>query len=263
MEYPENLGIADGRFRLKKLIRGWSINGLWVATDQQRERDVWVTIRRMGPNHALAKKLDVQAFGIPAPLYIGPPDLYTPDGQEARKIHFCVVDEIPAGEELANVGRLSPSAAIQLGRDLCEVVATWAAVADGYILRGLRPETIFVSTDTRRFIGATPRPYLMLGNQNEFDAYPSLSFDPPTLGPWEIDRHDAVFTVALLIWWSVTGVHAYAVPGDSVENNAFFDRRLPFDGPPSLGNVLERALVSDPAKRIDLEQLRAGLDQLA
>ena len=261
MDYPEDLRVANGRFRFRKLIRGRYIDGLWLAIDEQRDRDVWVTIRYARHTPGRTQRLDFQAFGIAAPLYIGPPDLYTPEDEGARE-HVCVVDEIPAGVELASVGRLAPSAAIQLGRDLCEVVATWAAVADGYILRGLRPETIFVSPDNRRFIAATPRPYWLLGN-SEFDAYPSISFDPPTLGPYEIERHDAVFTVALLIWWSVTGIDPYAIPGDSVENNAFYDRRLPFDGPPSLGSVLERALVSDPAKRIDLEQLRAALDELA
>lgn len=261
-QFPDGLGVGGGRFRLASLLRGTPSDGLWTARDHERARDVWVTLRHARHTRARAEKLQFETFGISAPLYIGPPDLYTPNGESVRDAHVCVVDDIPDGVELARVGRLSLGAGIQLGIDLCEVVATWAAVADGYILRGLRPETIFVSAEGHRFTGATPRPYFLLGNQNEFDAYPSMSFDPPTPGPYEIERRDAVFTVALLLWWVVTGVHPYVIPGTSTDRNEYEDNRLPFDGAAPLGHVLERALVADPARRTDLDELRSSLARL-
>ena len=91
------------------------------------------------------------------------------------------------------------------------------------------------------------------------DAYPSLSFDPPTPGPYEITSHDAVFTVALLIWWSATHVHPYEVSGTDTERNQCEDRRIPFAGDAKLGAILERALVADPAVRPDVAHFRGQL----
>lgn len=251
-QFPDGLEIANGRFRLAKLVRGTASDGLWTATDRAEHRDVWVTIRHARHTQARAQKLDFQAFGIAAPLFIGPPDLYSPGGEGVRDAHVCVVDSIPDGEAL---GRLTTAQAIDLGASLCNVVGTWARVMDGYVLRGLRPETIFVSRSTQLFTGATPRPYFLLGNQNEFDAYPSLSFDPPALGPYEIEKRDAVFTIGLLVWWAATGIHPYVVRGTDTMQNQLDDRRLPFDGAPELGQLLERALVADPDARITLEAL--------
>ena len=72
-----------------------------------------------------------------------------------------------------------------------------------------------------------------------------VAFDPPGLGHYELDVCDAVFTVALLVWWGVTGVHPYMIPGADYERNELEDRRVPFDGPVPLGKLLERALVAD------------------
>jgi hypothetical protein len=259
--YPEGVSVGGGRFRLERRLRGWHRDGLWLASDRQRNREVWVTIRRFDCSEVRRRKFTFHALGIAAPLYVGPPDLDREDGEEMRNAHCCIVDEIPEGDDLASVGRLSYREAIQLGCDLCDVVADWAS-ADGYILRGLRPETIFVSKGSRRFTGATPRPLFLLGNQNEFDAYPSLSFDPPPWGPNEFDQPDAVFIVALLIWWALTGIHPYVIPGTDTERNELDDRRLPFDGPAPLGDLLERALVADRATRIGLDRFRAELAQL-
>ncbi len=261
-QFPEELEIAAGRFRLARLLRGTYHDGLWSAVDRQCDRAVWVTLRHARHSQGRARLLDFHAFGINAPLYIGPPDIYSPGGEDVRDANVCVVDEIPEGEELAGIPSLRTKEAIDLGIALCDVVSTWAATSDGYVLRGLRPETIFLATADRRFIGATPRPYFLLGNQNEFGAYPSLSFDPPTPGRYQFTSHDAVFTVALLIWWSATHVQPYEKAGTDTEQNQFEDRRAPFAGDPELGAVLERALVADPGARLDIDQLRGQLARL-
>lgn len=260
-QFPEELEVADGRFRLVRLVRGAYHNGVWSAVDRERDRNVWVTLCHARHSSARARLLDFRAFGVAAPLYIGPPDLYSPGGEHVRDAHFCVVDEIPDGEELAGIPVLETQDAIHLGLALCDVVTSWAAALDGYILRGLRPETIFVAAD-RRFTAATPRPYFLLGNRNEFDAYPSLSFDPPTPGRYQFTSNDAVFTVALLIWWSATHVQPYEKAGTDTERNQCEDRRVPFAGDAKLGAVLERALVADPGARLDVDQLRGQLARL-
>ena len=74
---------------------------------------------------------------------------------------------------------------------------------------------------------------------------------------------DAVFTVALLVWWAVAGAQPYVIAGTDPEANAFHDRRVPFDGPPALGAILDRGLVADPDGRISLEELRAAFGTIA
>ena len=67
-----------------------------------------------------------------------------------------------------------------------------------------------------------------------------------------------MFTLALVVWWAITGAHPYIIPGTSTDKNLFEDRRIPFDGPRPLGALLEAALVAEVEHRIELEALKAG-----
>ena len=264
MEFPEGLTIAYGRFRLEKLLRGASRDGLWLARDLKMQgRHVWVTIRQAKSTAQRTKMLTFCAHGVPLPIYVGPPDLYAPEGEKVRDAHLCVVDEIPDGVDLSQAGRLAARQSIELGVELCSLLATWATASDGVVLRGLRPETIFVSPVDHRFVGATPSPYYLLGNQNEYSAYPRVAFDPPGMGHYILDVCDGVFTVALLVWWALTGVQPYVIDSTDHERNELEDRRIPFDGPLPLGKLLERALVADRDARISLDEFRDGLAALA
>ena len=267
-EYPEGLTIAKGRFQLTRLLRGEDRDGLWLATDREANREVWVTIRRMRPMPHHFKLLTFSAYGIRPPLYVGEPDAYEAGGEYLERADLVFVDEIPKGQTIADVGRLDMREAAQLGIDLCDVVVDWAAACDGYIYKGLRPETIFVSgaTGARRFTGATPRPYLMLGIEtNGFECirggYPSPPFDPPyeELSP---APHDALFTVALLVWYAVTGIHPFDVPGSSTDSNIWAGNRHPYDGPAALGPILDRALVAERTERCSVDEFKAALAAL-
>jgi hypothetical protein len=145
---------------------------------------------------------------------------------------------------------------------LCDVVASWAAGSAGMIFAGLHPETVYLD-EQRRFLHAVPRPHFLLGLQDSFYGYRNISFAPAGYSGSLMEVRDAVFTVALLVWWAVAGAQPYDIAGTDPESNAFNDRRVPFDGSAELGAILDRALVADPDKRIGLDELRSAFGTLA
>jgi hypothetical protein len=225
-----------------------------------------VTLRAAGQRNwnkeKSARKLAFTAHGIHAPEYVGRPDIYF--GEDLRDQNFCVVDRMLEGTELSNAGPLDPTEAALLGIELCDLITSWAEINEGFILRGLRPETIFVQGQpgSRRFTGALPRPYFLLGNHNSFCAYPDLEFDPPCLGVFQIILHDALFTVAMILWYAMTGQHPYVIPKTDTCDNEYYDKRIAFEGPKPIGAILESALVSDPASRIQVDAFKAALLEL-
>ena len=90
--FPEGLTVSDGRFRLTTLLRGVSQTGLWIATDQKRNVDVWVTLRHVAPTKDRLDKLTFSAYGIPPPLYIGSPDVYTVGDEDVRDSCLVIVN---------------------------------------------------------------------------------------------------------------------------------------------------------------------------
>lgn len=262
-EFPEGLTVAKGRYRLTTLLRGEQSEGLWVATDREHGSDVWVTFRNIPATQPLLDKLTFSAKGVAAPLYVGAPDPYRPGDDHVPRAFLVIVDEIPNGQALAEAGRLEVREAIRLGLDLCEVITEWAAARGGYVLNGLRPETVFVigEAGARRFSAATPRPYYILSDESPYGSYPYPPYRPPS-GDWDPSPHDALFVVALLIWYAVTGIHPYVIPNSDMRVNQWHDTRLPFEGPAALGELLERALIADLALRISVVDFRAGLEKL-
>lgn len=254
--FPAGVTIAHGTYTFSRLVRGEPVEGMWQAT-ASGSGDVWVTLRRLRSNQQRMQLFDFCAPGIPRPLYMGPPDF----DDERREYMFCVVDAIPRGASLASLGRLSVRSSVQLGIDLCEVVERWAESANGLVFAGLHPETIYLEGGEQpRYVAAVPRPHFLLGLQLDFYGYPNISFDPPGYRSSAMEAHDAVFTVALLVWWAVCAVQPYYLPGTDYERNEFEDRRALFPGPEALGAILARALVCDRRNRIELVQFR---DELA
>lgn len=258
MEFPEGMTVAQGRFTLRALLRGEPRDGLWSAAEGDRDAAAWVTLRSMRRSPERDRILGFSSYGIEAPLYIGAPDIEA----EHRDYYYCVVDAVPTGTALARAGRLSEHEGARLGVALCDVVASWTAGSAGMIFSGLHPETVYLD-EQRRFTRAVPRPHFLLGLQYSFYGYRNISFDPPGYRGSLMEARDAVFTIALLVWWAVAGVQPYIIAGTDPEANAFDDRRLPFDGPPALGVILDRALVGDPTKRISIDELRAAFGAIA
>ena len=257
MEFPEGMTVAQGRFTLRALLRGEPLEGLWSAAEGAREAVAWVTLRRLRASPDRDRILRFSSYGIEAPLYIGAPDIEA----EHRDYYFCVVDAAPTGTALARAGRLSEREGARLGVALCDVVASWAAGSAGMIFAGLHPETVYLD-EQRRFVRAVPRPHFLLGLQYSFYGYRNITFAPPGYSGSLMEPRDAVFTVALLVWWAVAGAQPYVIAGTDPEVNAFNDRRVPFDGPPALGTILDRALVADPDRRIGLDELRTAFGTL-
>ena len=258
MEFPEGMTVAQGRFTLRALLRGEPVNGLWSAAEGERDAAVWVTLRCMRRSADRDRILRFSSYGIEAPLYIGAPDI----AAKHRDYYYCVVEAAPTGTALSRAGRLSQREGARLGVALCDVVLSWAAGSSGMVFSGLHPETVYLD-EQRRFVRAVPRPHLLLGLQYDFYGYPDISFDPPGYSGSLMGVRDAVFTVALLVWWAVAGAQPYVIAGTDPESNAFNDRRVPFGGPPALGAILDRALVADPDKRIGLDELRTAFGTLA
>lgn len=258
MEFPEGMTVAQGRFTSRALLRGEPLEGLWSATEIACDAAVWVTLRCLRASPDRERILRFASYGIEAPLYIGPPDIEA----EHRDYYFCVVDAAPTGTALARAGRLSEREGARLGIALCDVVTSWAEGSAGMIFAGLHPETVYLD-EQLKFVCAVPRPYFLLGLQYDFYGYRNISFSPPGYSGSLMEPRDAVFTVALLVWWAVAGAQPYVIAGTDAESNAFNDRRLPFDGPPAMGAILDRALVADPDRRIDLAELRTALGTLA
>jgi hypothetical protein len=261
-EYPTGITVDGGRYRLDSLLRGSLHQGLWRASRLSSEPGtVLVTFRHLRYKPRLAALLCFSAPGIPAPLYLGVPDAFGDDGSEVQQEHFCVVDEQPSGIDLASAGRLTLEEAAALGISLCDVISGWASALDGTVTRGLRPETIFVtgSAGKRRFSGATPRPFFLLGNDDMISPYPRLSFDPPAASTFEFSVSDALFTVAMILWYAFTGTHPYLTPGTDLERNIWTDHRVPFVGPQVLGDVLESSLIAEPDSRVSIDVFRTRL----
>ena len=114
-QFPEGLTVANGRFRLTTLVRGVPPDGLWRASDRECGPDVWVTIRRAMPTPERMKLMTFSAYGIRPPLYVGAPDAYAPDDEYGPREYFVIVDEIPIGLSLAEVGRLDAREATEAG----------------------------------------------------------------------------------------------------------------------------------------------------
>lgn len=255
MDFPAGVTIDHGTYTFARRLRGEQEDGLWLATTSDGG-DAWVTLRSMRAHPQLAPLLDFSAPGIPRPLYLGPPDLHG----NRRDHYFCVVDAIPRGESLLSLGRLSVAASVQLGIDLCEVVARWAESSNGMVFAGLHPETIYLDGgELPRYCAAVPRPHFLLGLQPQFYGYPNIVFQPPGYGGSVMEARDAVFTVALLVWWAVCGVQPYYQLGSDYERNELEERRGPFAGPEALEGVLARALRGDWRDRIELARFRDEL----
>lgn len=255
MEFPTGVTIDNGTYTLRELVRGEHPEGLWMATTAGGDK-VWVTLRRLRADAQRTQLLDFDAPGIPRPLFIGAPDFT----DKRREYYFSVVDAIPRGAALASLGPRSVRASIQLGIELCDVVASWARSSNGMIFSGLHPETIYLDQD--RYVGAVPRPHSLLGSQPDFYGSPNVSFDPPGYWGSVMESGDAVFTVGLLVWWGVCGVQPYYAAGTDPERNEFEDRRALFTGPEALGALLSRALLADRQNRLGLAQLRGELATL-
>ena len=265
--YPKGHTLDRKRFVFEEWLRGSFREGLWRG-EQLRpvRRSVLIAFTSLHYSDDLDALLRYDAAGIAPLLFIGSPDGYRRSKQKTtRGWEIAVIEARPAGEMLNDVGLLTAGEVVRLGLSMCDTIVAWAERAT--ITRGLCPATVYVAGDQgqRRFTGATPRSFLVLGSEGMNTDFPNHAYDAPSdNAALDATLDDAAFTVAMILWFALLREHPYDVPGHPHQyDNIWNDIRRPFTGPPELGRLLEAVLVADVAKRMKTDEFRVELAKLA
>jgi hypothetical protein len=265
---------GGGRIVIDEHLRG----ALWAGRQLgPRERAVIVLVRGFDYVRGKAVLDEWYRYEVPgiAPLaFLGYPDGLAPSATPepiapgaVRAVPPAMIAEVlPDGVPLAAAEPpLTDAEVIRIGIALCEVLAAWIAQAP-WVSQGLAPETVYVAGEpgSRYFAGATPRVYALDDRAGWGGAFSAELYGGPMSGTTELSVEDATFMVAQVIWFAATREHPYVWPARTKAlDNMEHDRRRPFTGTAELGALLERVLVFDESRRIDLTELRAGLVELA
>lgn len=251
------LTFDQGRFRAGKLIAGVSHNGRYAGEQTQpSRRPVLVglldTARSLSRLFAqMEPTFRDHSAGLAPLLFFGRPDRH-PELPNS----IAVIEAQPEGVDLKVAGKLDQRELVRVGLGLCDTVLA----SSGKVDHELRPETVFVAGEVgaRRYAGATPRAFRLLGNDGYASAFSFEAYDAPDGG--DAGPAALIYAAALVLWFAATGTHAFGLQTDS---NRYHDRREPFTGPPELGRLLEAVLVADRRARMSASELRDGLAALA
>ncbi len=183
-------------------------------------------------------------------------------GEQDGVLYFTM--ELVEGETLSALlrreGRLAPAAAARVGAAIADGLA--AAHAAGILHRDLKPSNIVTATDGRVVLTD-------FGIAQSFIEDSDLTLEGMIVGtsrymaPEQILRgrlgaHTDVFALGLLIHLMLAGELPERVPtGCAVDLRA-----AGVDAPPSLGALLERCLLLDPAARPSAEEAARALREL-
>jgi hypothetical protein len=257
----DRIGATLDRGRIA--VVGGPADGLWRGT-QRGGRDVVIAFKAIGYAKARAETDALFRYDVPglAKLaFLGYPDGGPdPTAEELRELNrrnvwpeVALAEERPDGVTLAAASALDERAAIRLGIDLCEVAIAWSERCE-QLTTGLRPETVYVHDDSRRYTGATPRVELLLGREAD-------PFEAPAAGGLSYTADDLGFQAGRLIWFALLREDPYRFPGamNSLDN-VWTDRRRAWTGPPALGAVLDQVLRADG--RLPVRELRDALLRL-
>ena len=265
-DYPKGCTLDGGAYVFldSPAERG---DGLWSGKQLgPSPRPVVIAFRWFDISEDLVDLLRREVPGIAPLLYIGSPDGYRrPTDEVHRAWDVAIVEAKPEGHHLGESGRLTAGEVVRLGLGLCDTIQSWASRFP--ITQGLRPETVYVTGDhgNRRYSGSTPRAALVLGYGPSYWAFPGETYDPPAANTTiDIALDDALFTVAMILWFALLGEHPYKLPDrPSIDDNIWEDRRRPFTGPPELGRLFDRVLVADIDKRMKTHEFKDELTRLA
>ena len=267
VEYPGDETLDQGRFRFGELLGGAAMDGRWSGFDQRTGENVLISFRSelpCGPD--LERCLRYSIPGIAPVRFIGPPDGHSlPQDLGQLGWRLAVVETVPGGEPLAASVPLVHADAVRLGLGLCNTIANWEK--GGNITYGLAPETVYMqgAPGHRNYSGAVPRSLLLLGGDGMYAAYQHRDYRSPSCDTVDLVAGDALFIVALVLWFAIDAMHPYHVPVDSgqTHHNMWNDKRRPFLGPREFGRLLEAVLVADIDKRMKLDEFVHELTQLA
>jgi hypothetical protein len=262
MSRQRPLTADSGRILVEEQVAGFLCRGRQL---RPRDRELVVAVKDFA--YATGKEIFDRSYRFDVPgvsplVYLGYPDGASPTADELRELRkqgktsFAILAEArPDGEPLVHAKQLAIEEVVRLGLGLCDTMIGWIE-RRGSASVGLRPETVYVAGEhgNRFYAGATPRVCALIGGGN--DAFPSAYYGAPlAASSLEIDREDAAFVVALVLWFAATREDAY-------RNLQYIEHpRAPFAGRPELGEVLSAALSLDD--RTSVQQLRDGLARLA
>jgi hypothetical protein len=263
--YPKGHTLDRKRFVLGEMIAG---SPLWGRSNGEQlrptRRPVIISLRSLIYSPELDARLRFDAPGVAPLLFIGPPDGYRPSRRKDMPWRdVAVIEARPDGADLGSAGRLSPSEAVLAGLGLCETILACAAVGRG--IRGVRPETVYVAGEPghRRFAGVAPRSFAFLGFGDHHATFSNDTYMAPEEDEVPHTPHSDGFSTALVLWFGLLGEHPYGTRGYPEQmDNMWKDVRRPFTGPPELGRILERVLVSDVEKRLKVDEMRDELLRL-
>jgi len=247
-EFP--IGVSLGRWAIVELLSGEVARGRY---------------RVQGPNGAglltvaPAQKLDhgelTTRYEMSSPRIVPLVQIGTLATKVAR--YDGMIEREPAGRSLRDAG-----CSLSAVRELCDVVRE--AHARGLVVRGLRPELIYVD-DGGHVTEVAPRceAFLMtaspasMGVLHCFDHY---YMAPEALNVRPTSPAADVFSLAAIAVEAISGEHPF-VGDNSMEQlmSVTGGTRRPWRGDTRLQTVLDRGLVRDPALRPSLDELTRAL----
>jgi serine/threonine protein kinase len=246
MERPIGETLDGGRFRIVACIVGDMLRGVFRA--QSRTETALVTL---APRQQRTIDLALRSPRIAELLHIGPLSTHGLDG---------MVEAEPAGTPLGE-RRLALGDALAIVRDASSIVDE--AHRRGLVLRGMRPELVYVAGT--RVTGIAPRcePFLATStpsSQGVVHPFDHFYLAPELLQLREPSRAADVFSLGAMLAMLVTGEHPFTgdLPPQQLVSISRGERR-PWHGPDELRAIVDRALHSDPSARPTAAELAGAL----
>ena len=240
------------------------IGNRWWRGRRAEGRDVVIAFKDIPYAATQAETDELFRYDVPGIaklVFLGYPDRgpSPKNADELRKLtarniwpEIALAEELPPGTSLAQATALSERETIGFGIAMCEMAIAWGERRE-LLTIGIRPETVYIdgAPGSRCFTGATPRVEVVRGDEFE-------SFSAPATSVATYTADDIGFLTARLMWIGMFREDPYKFPGAlNAYDNVWRDRRRPWPGPPTLGRILERALVVDG--RLPVRELRDAL----
>lgn len=252
---------GNGQFRGLRFLRGLWFRGMYEGV---RVSDGLPVLLGRCPFRIAFEEL---ALGYETPGVVPTFGLHELDDYQPSVLTpmpTVVVEQLPRGSMLeAFRGRGTVADCVRLGCSLGRVVAL--ACSRAIQVRGLRPESIFVEGQpgSLAFTGAAPRTAVVVGRGPQYAEVPAFG-----LGRYDSEDHErhpdaAAYSVALVLWVLMQGVHPYGDDSVDSANRAYANDRDPWLGPPELGRILEPMLAYHSGDRPSPQWFLAELEALA